>query len=139
MITSKFQPMAISILILSLFIILGEASVVFHDYVFHRIGIDRNVLLSFLWLAPLFAAYFLVILSKKFAFWQLMLNVIFIAIVGSGAHYLIGLLGFSVDFSGWAGLKVVFKIYFVLGGIITFVGALLALVHLKLRQKTSFT
>lgn len=131
--------MAISILMLSLFIILGEASVVFHEYVFHRIGMNRNVLLSVLWLVPLSAAYFLVLLSKSFAFWQLTLNVIFISIVGSGVHYLISLLGVSVDLNGWAGLKVMFKSYLVLGGIVTFIGALLALAHLKLRQKTNIS
>lgn len=137
MANNKFQPLLIAIFILSAFVFIGEASVVFHEYVFHRLGMNRNFVLSILWFAPLIAAYLLVLLAKRYVFWQLIFCILFIAIVGSGSHYLMGLLGFTIDFEGWSGLKVVFKIYLLLGGGITLLGSLIALGHLKLKGETN--
>ncbi len=49
---------AIGFLLILIFILVGELTVIFNDYVFHRLSINRTIFILVLWILP-FAASFL--------------------------------------------------------------------------------
>lgn len=48
-----------------LFVTVGELSVRFNEYVFHRLGINRTVFMTVLWMHPVVAAFMAACYSKK--------------------------------------------------------------------------
>lgn len=120
-ITSK-KAWAFGFLLILLFVLLSELTIVFNDYVFHRMGIDRNLTLAALWLVPMLAAYLASYYSRSFKLLVGLTYALILPIFGALAHYIHGELGGVVDFRGFSGAVVVFKIYFAVGSIIVLIG-----------------
>lgn len=93
-------------------------------YVFSRLGVDRGLLALALWILPVGAAYGASRYSNKHG-WLLGLSyALLLPVLAVVVHYCFITLGVNVDFRGFAGLTVVFQVYFVLGGIASIVGTL---------------
>ena len=109
---------------------LGELSLVFDDYVFHRIGIARNAFIWSSWLLPLVAAFLAARYSQAHKLLAGLSYLILLPLIGSIAHYINGELGGAVDFTGLPGAVATFKIYFGIGSIVvpisTFLGIALS-------------
>jgi hypothetical protein len=109
------------------FAILGELAIGFGDYVFHRLGANRNIVLGALWILPLAASF---VATRYSAQRKLLAGLSFLLIVpliGTIAHLLAGALGASVDFDGVRGAPTVFAIYLVVGGLTVTAGTILGL------------
>lgn len=114
-------------LVILIFVLIGELVVAFNDYVFFRLGINRTVFLFVLWLLPVAAAFIATYFSKRNRLLAGLSYAIALPLLGSSAHLLSGLLGVPVDFVGFSGAVVTFKIYLVLGILTSVVGTALGL------------
>ena len=118
---------AVGVALVVAFAILGELAIVFGDYVFHRLGANRNIVLGALWILPLAASFIATRYSGK---WKLLAGLSFLLVVpllGVVAHLLSGALGANVDFDGLAGGRIVFAIYLVVGSLAVTTGTILGL------------
>ncbi|WP_419176765.1 hypothetical protein [Desulfosediminicola sp.] len=131
---SKFQAWWIGFLIIVIFVFLSEGVIVFKDYVFSRLGLDRNLVLVLLWLLPVLAGFTAVFLSKKIDIAIGLSYIPIITVLGPFVHFLSGELGATIDFSGLAGLKVTFPIYLVLGSIVIGIGSLAGVTARRIRK-----
>ncbi|MCU7850531.1 MAG: hypothetical protein KZQ89_21675 [Candidatus Thiodiazotropha sp. (ex Lucinoma kastoroae)] len=121
------KPWMLGLLILLMFVVLGELSVVFGDYVFHRLSIDRSTLLWILWLMPLVAAYVAARYSMTHKLLAGLSYLILLPLIGAVAHYINGEFGGTVDFTGLQGAVTTFKIYLGVGSIVVLVGTFLGI------------
>lgn len=96
------------------FVLISELTVLFREYVYSRLGLSRNLILTLLWLLPVIASFLVVYLSKKRRVLKGLSFVLVLSVFGPLAHFLSGQLGATIDFAGLSGLKVTFQIYFVL-------------------------
>ena len=111
--------------ILIFFIISSELTVVFHDYIFYRLGINRNILLTLLWSLPFFSAFIASYYSKKYKLFYGLSYILLLPLFGAFVHYINGELGGVIDFRGLSGAIVLFKIYLMVGSIIITIGTIL--------------
>ena len=120
----------LGVLLILAFAIVGELLVAFDDYVFHRLGVDRNLTLSILWVLPLVAAYVATRYSRQHKLLAGLSYLVILTFVGAAAHFASGLLGATVDFKGLSGARMVFGIDLAIGSLLivtgTFVGVLLS-------------
>lgn len=107
------------------FVLVGELSVQFNEYVFHRLGINRTAFMSVLWALPVAAAFIAARYSKQNKLLAGMSYAILLPLLGSLAHFVSGELGGPVDFAGVRGAVVTFKIYLVLAVLTTGLGTAL--------------
>jgi len=115
----------LGVLLVLLMVVLAELAVVFDEYVYYRLGVNRNLLLILLWTLPFGAAfitsYYLnkhkVVLGLSFA----LLTPAFAAV----GRYLNGEMGGAADFTGVAGAILYFKISFVKASILVILGTAL--------------
>ena len=107
------------------FVLMGELTVVFREYVYSRLGLSRNLILSILWLLPIIASFMVVYLSKKRGWLKGLSLILVLGVCGPLAHFLSGQLGATIDFAGLSGLKVTFQVYLVLGALTIGFGAVL--------------
>ena len=118
-----------AVLILA-FAIVGELLVAFDDYVFHRLGVDRNLTLSILWVLPLAAAYVAARYSPQYKLLAGLSYLLIFPLVGAAAHLVSGVLGATVDFKGLSGAWLVFGVDLAIGSLLivagTFLGVLLS-------------
>lgn len=121
----------IGLLILILNVILSELSINFDNYVYHRLGINRNYLIFFFWLFPFIASYISSYYSIRYKLLLSLSYIIIFPALASFGHYINGQLGGAVDFVGPSGIIVFFKIHFVISSIIIVVGTLLGLAFSK--------
>jgi len=112
------------------FAILGQLASAFGDYVFFRLGINRDVVLGALWLLPLAAAYIATRYAPERKLLAGLSFVLVVPLIGACAHLLSGALGANVDFEGLSGARIVFGIYLVLGGLVAVIGTILGLLPL---------
>jgi hypothetical protein len=110
-----------------IFVLVGELSVLFNNYVFHRLGINRTVFLSALWILPLIAAFIASYFSERHKLLAGLSYTIMLPLLGSTAHFVSGELGATIDFAGLAGALVIFKIYLVMGAVTGAAGTALGL------------
>lgn len=127
-------PWRLGFLVILLFVLVGELSAIFHDYVFYRVGVNRNVFLFVLWILPAGAAFIASYFSKRYKLLSGISYVIVLPILGATAHYVSGQLGAPIDLAGLRGAFIVFKIYFVLGAIAASVGTTLGLLLSRQRS-----
>lgn len=110
------------------FVLMGELTVVFKEYVYSRLGLNRNLILSVLWLLPIIASLAVVSLSKKRRVLRGLSLILVLSVLGPLVHFVSGQFGATIDFAGLPGLKVTFPIYLVLStptiGLGTVVGML---------------
>ena len=127
MILNPFVSWSLGFLIVLFSIILGEVSIAFNDYVFHRLGINRNILLILFWslflVGPLFAAYS----ARQHKLAIGLSYILIIPIMASIAHYINGMIGSTIDFKGWQGALTVLKIYFVAGSVLVVIGTFIGI------------
>lgn len=125
--TSFGKPWAIGVALVVAFAILGEVAVIFSDYVFHRLGLNRDLVLGGLWILPLAASY---VATRYSADRKLLAGLSFLLVVpliGTLAHLVSGALGANVDFEGFSGGRIVFGLYLVIGGLVVVIGTILGL------------
>lgn len=110
------------------FILMSELIVVFREYVYSRLGLSRNLVLSLLWILPIISSFVVVSLSKKNRVLKGLSLIFILSFLGPLTHFITGQFGAVIDFSSLSGLKVTFSIYLVLSsltiGFGTFVGML---------------
>jgi len=121
----------LGLLIVIGFSVTGEFLVVFDEYVFYRLGIDRDLMFLFLWLAPAVSAYIATYYSNSYKLLSGLSFIIVFPAVGAFAHFINGELGGAVDFTGLNGAFALFKIYFSIGSILTVAGTLIGFVFSK--------
>ena len=112
----------IGVLLLLIAVVLGELSVLFDDYVFRRIGINRNYLLVFLWLFPLGAAFIASCYSSKYKIVAGLSYALIFPLLAAIGHFISSEMGGAIDFIGVSGAIVYFKINFVIGMFFIMVG-----------------
>lgn len=120
----KSRAWSIGCLIIILFVVLGELTVVFHDYSFSRLGLERNTVLYVLWLLPLVASFIAARYSQVHGIVFALSYAIILPASGALGHYINGVLGGVRDFVGISGALVIFKVYFSIGGTLIMIGAL---------------
>ena len=113
--------------ILIFFIVFSEMTVVFNEYIFHRLGINRNFLLTTLWFLPLVASFVAAYYSEKHKLIYGLSYIILLPLLGALIHYINGELGGVIDFRGVPAAVMTFKIYLVLGSVIITVGTILGI------------
>lgn len=127
-------PWQLGFLVILLFVLIGELSATFHDYVFYRVGVNRNVFLFVLWILPPGAAFIASYFSTRYKLLSGLSYAIVLPILGATAHYVSGQLGAPIDFAGLRGSLIVLKIYFFLGAIAASVGTTLGLLLSRQRS-----
>jgi len=121
------KPWAIGVALVVAFAILGEMAVIFGDYVFHRLGLNRNIVLGALWILPLVASYVATRYSPDRKLLAGLSFLLVVPLIGALAHLVSGALGANVDFEGLSGGRVVFGIYLAIGGLVVVIGTILGL------------
>ncbi|WP_347254440.1 hypothetical protein [Leminorella grimontii] len=109
MTTRKNVAFGVTIIVISGFLLWSSS--LFQDYVYNRVHISRNILLTFFWLLPASAS-FLAYFRRARA--PLLISLGYILLLSglmSLIHLIQGEMGVAVDFSGVEGLKVVGWIY----------------------------
>lgn len=119
---------AIGVALVVAFAILGELAIAFGDYVFYRLGVNRNVVMGALWILPLVAAYIATRYSPERKLLAGLSFLLVVPLIGACAHLLGGAFGANVDFEGLSGGRIVFGIYLVVGGLVVVIGTILGLV-----------
>lgn len=122
---------SLGLLIILLFLTIGELSAAFNEYVFHRLGINRSIFLFILWMFPLLAAFITSYFSSKYKVILGLSYILIVPILGALAHYINGELGGTVDFTGVSGAIMTFKIYFVINSILVVIGTGLGVLSSK--------
>ena len=125
------RPWALGVVLVAAFAVFGELLLVFDDYVFHRLGLNRNALLLALWALPFIAAYVAARYSETHKLLAGLSFLILFPVIGTAAHYLNGALGGTVDFAGLSGAAVTFRLYLALGSVLVITGTLLGLLFSK--------
>lgn len=125
------KPWSLGVLLILAFAVLGELIVLLDDYVFHRVGINRNALLLVLWILPILASYVASRYSEKRKLLMGLSYLILFPLIGAVVHYISGELGGTVDFVGLPGAMATFKLYLRVGSILVILGTALGLVLSK--------
>lgn len=99
----KSRAWSIGCLIIILFVVLGELTVVFHDYSFSRLGLERNTVLYVLWLLPLVASFIAARYSQVHGIVFALSYAIILPASGALGHYINGVLGGGQRFCGHLG------------------------------------
>lgn len=118
---------AFGVLIILLFVVIGELLIVFNDYFFYRLGINRDLLFTILWVLPFIASFVAAYYSEKYKLIAGLSYLVLFPLIGAIAHYINGELGGTVDFVGIRGALTVFKIYLMIGSILIIFGTGLGL------------
>ena len=118
---------AIGVALVVAFAILGEVVVILGDYVFHRLGLNRTIVLGALWIFPLAASFVATRYSQDRKLLAGLSFLLIVPLIATSVHLLTGALGANVDFTGITGGRVVFGIYLTLGGLVVVIGTILGL------------
>jgi hypothetical protein len=121
--------------IILFFVFLGQILVIFDEYVFYRIGVNRNFLMAALWILPFLAAFTTSFYLRYFSFWLISMYIIALPLLAAMVHYLYGELGGVVDFSGIPGAFVIFNIFFVVGAVVLLAGAGIGVLASQIRAR----
>ncbi|MEW6429057.1 MAG: hypothetical protein AB1568_13595 [Thermodesulfobacteriota bacterium] len=121
---SKLQLWWIGLLIIAFFVLSSEFVIIFNSYIFSRLGLNRNIILSLLWLLPAISSFIAAFFSSKNSLLLGLSYIPILSILGPIIHFFSGQLGATVDFGGISGLRITFPIYFVLSVITVGIGSL---------------
>ena len=126
---SLFERWVAGVVIIIVFSISIEAILYFHDYIYIRLGINRNVIMLLLWTVPILVSLCIACTAEKY---NIVLGLSYIPVVVVSLllfHFVNGSIGGKIDFVGVAGVKALFPILFfassIACGIGTFLGAIL--------------
>jgi hypothetical protein len=101
----------IGFILIVVFVLLGQGVVMFHDYVFARLGFSRDLVLLVLWFLPIIASFFTVVYSNDKRILKGFSLGVVLTILGPLTHFFSGYLGATIDMPGISGLKVTIQIY----------------------------
>ena len=124
----KKNIISISVVIIIIYVILGKITALFGDYIFTRVGMNRNVMLMVLWILPFMASFLITRYSIKYKVIYGLSLAILTTIISVVVNYLIGLSGYGIDFSGFNGAVELFKILFIVNIFIALIGTLSGLI-----------
>lgn len=120
--------------LIAVFVFIGELAVAFGGYIFNRPWLNRNLILSALWLLPALASFLVVYFSKKMRVFKGLSLIFVLSVFGPLVHLFFGQLGAVVDLAGFSGLRVTFQIYFVFGSLIIGVGVVAGMLFKRSNQ-----
>lgn len=120
MTTKKVISIGITIIIISSFFL--WLSSLFHSYVYNRMQISRNGLLTCLWLLNSLSSYLLYFYSVRQRLLISILYVLFLGGLMTLIHFIFSNDKYS-DFSGIEGLKTISAVYFIISAITICIGA----------------
>jgi hypothetical protein len=107
----------IEFLLIAAFVLMSELSIVFREYVYIRLGLNRNVVLGALWLLPVIASFLVTYFSTQRKALMGLSFILVLCVLGPLVHFFFGWLGATIDLGGLPGLKVTFQIYLILGAL----------------------
>jgi len=128
---SLFQTWAVGAVIIIASSFLNEVVLYFHDYIYTRLGINRNTILLLLWTIPIFVSFYISYTVKKY---NVLLGISYVPIVIislSLFHFINGYIGGKIDFVGFAGLKALFPILLLASSIACGIGTFLGIILKK--------
>jgi hypothetical protein len=126
------KPWSLGFLLILTHFVLGVLIGGIDDYVFSRIGINRDALLLTLWILPILASYVASRYSKKYKLLMGLSYIILFPLIGAIVTYVNGELGVvRTEFVGVPGAMVMFKLYLAVGSILVILGTALGLVFSK--------
>lgn len=134
MLNSDVRHWSTGVLIIVAFVFVGELSLVFGEYVFYRLGINRDVFMLVLWALPFIASFVATYYASSLKLVYGLSYLLLFPLIGALGHYINTKLGGTVDFTGIAGAVEIFKIYLSIGGILILIGSFLGLVLSKVRK-----
>lgn len=117
----------IGLIICIIFTIIANSLILNHDLIFHRLGINRNLLVSLLWIIPIYASFTATYHAERNKALLGLSYTIAIPLIGTTAHYILGESGATLDLTGFNSLGVVFCLYTFFSLISSTVGTLLGL------------
>ena len=126
------KPWSLGFLLILTHSVLGVLIGGIDDYVFFRIGINKDALLLTLWILPVLASYVASRYSKKYKLLMGLSYIILFPLIGAIVTYVNGELGVvRTEFVGVPGAMVMFKLYLAVGSILVILGTALGLVFSK--------
>lgn len=131
---SRVKAWLFGFLMIVIFVMVGEFVIIFKDYIFVRLGADRNFVLTILWLLPVFASFVAVFFPKRNGLIAGLSYIPILSVFGPIVHYICGQFGAKIDFGGLSGLRITFQIYLVLSVITIGIGCI-AGISLKGRKR----
>lgn len=129
---NRFKAWWIGFILVITFIFLSEAIIVFKEYVYNRLWLDRNLVLTLLWILPALASFTAVYFSQDKKIILGLSYIPILSLLGPAVHFLVGQLGVTIDFRGLEGIKVTFQIYLILSVIIIGIGSIAGIVLSKM-------
>jgi len=123
-------------LVIVLFVLLSEATVVFDDYFFGVLGLNPDLTLTLLWVLPAFASFLTTTLGTARKMIIGLSYIPILTVLGPVTHFLAGSFGTSVDYGGLEGLRVTVPIYFVLSAVTIGIGVLAGVVVARAKGGT---
>jgi hypothetical protein len=112
-------------LLILAFAVTGELFIAFNDYVFHRLGLNRNFVMTALLAAPFAAAFIAARYTKQYRVAAGLSYLVLYPAIGAAAHWVSGVLGATVDFAGGAGALRVFRLELAIGSLPVIAGTVL--------------
>lgn len=128
---------ALGVLLILAFAVAGELLVLFGDFVFYRLGINRDLVMGVLWALPFAASYVASRYSPTRKVVSGLSFLLLLPLIGTTTHLLAGALGGTVDFEGLSGARVVFGLYLGLGSLLIIAGTFLGLLLSRPRGTAS--
>jgi hypothetical protein len=114
------------------FILTSESTIIFKEYFFIRLGLNRNLVLTVLWSLPIFASFIAVSFSTYNRIIIGLSYILILSLLAPIAHFLVGQAGVAIDFGGLVSMRVTFTIYLVLSVITIGIGCVAGILFRKL-------
>lgn len=130
------NPWTVGLLLILAFAVAGALLVVFNDYVFHRLGVNRNFVMTALLAAPFAAAFIAARYSKQYKVAAGLSYLLLYPSIGAAAHWVSGALGATVDFAGGTGAMTVFRLQLAIGSLPVVAGTVLGLLFSGRERRT---
>ncbi|SQI38608.1 Uncharacterised protein [Leminorella richardii] len=115
MTTQKNLTIGITIIVISCFL-LWSASL-FQSYVYSRIHVSRDLLLTIFWLLPASASFLAYFRRARAPLLISLGYTLLLSVLMSLVHLIQGEIGVAIDFSGIDGLKVIGGVYFFISAV----------------------
>ncbi len=131
---SRLKVWLIGLTIILVFVFLSEFAIIFKGYVFGRFGLNRNLILTILWLLPIVSSFIAVFFPEKNGIIAGISYIPILSFLAPIVHFISGQLGATIDLGGISGLRITFKIYLVLSVITIGLGCLAGMFSKRLKR-----
>lgn len=115
------------------FVILSKVMYSIPFYAFDRLGVTKDSVTLSLWLLVSISIFVVMVFSEKMKILKSLSLIVVTTFLYSLSHYVSGVLGSVVDFTGVGGLKIIAPIYFVLSFFSGLLGMVLSLPFVGLK------